>query len=123
MTQALAKFIEAHNGVILTNKAVTRLIVESGKCVGVECADGSSYRAEKAVLSTIHVKQLVDMAPKDLWGHDFLDGVDTWEGEISEIVAHYATKEPPKYPVNGGTLAVCESAILVSSARLLRYRV
>jgi phytoene dehydrogenase-like protein len=61
------------------------------------------------------------MAPKDLWGHDFLDGVDTWEGEISEIVAHYATKEPPKYPVKGGTLAVCESAILVSSARLLRY--
>ena len=61
------------------------------------------------------------MAPKDLWGHDFLDGVDTWEGEISEIVAHYAIKEPPKYPVKGGTLAVCESAILASSARLLRY--
>jgi phytoene dehydrogenase-like protein len=121
LTQALAKFIKAHNGVVLTNKAVTRLIIENGKCSGVECADGSSYRAEKAVLSTIHVKQLVDMAPKDLWGHDFLDGVDTWEGEISEIVAHYASKEPPKYPVKGGTLAVCESAILVSPARLLRY--
>jgi len=121
LTQALAKCIEAHNGVILTNKNVARLIIESGKCVGVECADGSSYRGEKAVLSTIHVKHLVDMAPRELWGHDFLDGVDTWEGEISEIVAHYASKEPPKYAVKGGTLAVCESAILVSSERLLRY--
>ncbi len=92
LTQALAKFIEAHNGVVLTNKPVTRLIVENGRCVGVECADGSSYRGEKAVLSTIHIKQLVDMAPKDMWGHDFLDGVDTWEGEISEIVAHYASQ-------------------------------
>ena len=121
LTQALAKCIEAHNGVILTNKNVARLIIENGKCVGVECADGSSYRGEKAVLSTIHVKHLVDMAPRELWGHDFLDGVDTWEGEISEIVAHYASKEPPKYAVKGGTLAVCESAILVSSERLLRY--
>ena len=48
LTQALAKFIEAHNGVVLTNKAVTRLIVENGKCVGVECADGSSYRARES---------------------------------------------------------------------------
>src|SRR5882672_6056859 len=77
LTQALARFIEAHNGVLLTNKWVKRLIVESGKCVGVECSDGTSYRAEKAVVSTIHIKHLVDMAPRELWGQDFVDGVDT----------------------------------------------
>ena len=123
LTQALAKYIVAHNGVVLTNKAVTRLIIENGKCAGVECADGSSYRAEKAVLVSRSTSNnwLTHGTKGDLWGHDFLDGVDTWEDEISEIVAHYASKEPPKYPVKGGTLAVCESAILVSSARLLRY--
>ena len=105
---------------VLTNKAVTRLIVEGGKCVGVECADGSSYRAEKAVLSTMHVKQLVDMAPKDLWGHDFLDGVDTWEGEISEVVTHYATRSRRSSRSRAARL-LCESAILVSSERLLRF--
>ncbi len=98
LTQALAKYIEAHNGVVLTKKMVARLIVENGKCVGVECADGSSYRAEKAVLSTLHIKHLVEMAPRDLWGPDFLYGADTWAGEISEVVTHYALKEPPKYP-------------------------
>src|ERR671918_215066 len=58
------RLIEDHGGVALTNKMVERLIVENGKCVGVECADGSSYRAEKAVLSTIHIKHLIDMAPR-----------------------------------------------------------
>jgi len=64
---ALALFIEAHGGVILTNKWIKGLIVENGKCTGVECEDGSSYRAEKAVLSTIHIKHLIDMAPRELW--------------------------------------------------------
>ena len=121
LTQAIAKCIEAHNGVILTNKAVSRLLIENGRCVGVECADGSSYRAEKAVLSTMHVKNLVEMAPRNLWPEDFLYGVDTWEGEISEVVTHYALKEPPKYAVKGGTLSPAESAILASSERLLRF--
>jgi phytoene dehydrogenase-like protein len=121
LTQAIAKCIEAHNGVILANKAVSKLIIENGKCAGVECADGSSYRADKAVLSTLHVKHLVGMAPHDLWPQDFLYGVDTWEGEISEVVTHYAIKEPPKYPVKGGTLSPAESAILASSERLLRF--
>ena len=66
------RLIEDHGGVTLTNKMVQGLIVENGKCVGVECADGSSYRAEKAVLSTIHIKHLIDMAPRKLWAEDFV---------------------------------------------------
>ena len=121
LTQAIAKCIEAHNGVILTKKTVSKLIIEGGKCVGVECSDGSSYRADKAVLSTLHVKHLVEMAPRNLWPEDFLFGVDTWEGEVSEVVSHYALKEPPKYPIKGGTISPVESAILASSDRLLRF--
>jgi phytoene dehydrogenase-like protein len=121
LTQALGKYIEAHNGVILTKKAVARLIIENGKCVGVECADGSSYRADKAVLSSMHIKHLVEMAPRNLWGDDFLFGAETWAGEISEIVTHYAIKEPPKYPIKGGIISPVESAILASSERLLRF--
>jgi phytoene dehydrogenase-like protein len=121
LTVALARSIEAHGGVLLTNKWVKRLIVENGKCVGVECSDGSSYRAEKAVLSTIHIKHLVDMAPRELWGQDFIDGVDTWQAENAMFVTHYATTEPPKFAVDGGTLSPVESGILVSPERALRY--
>jgi len=42
LTQALARYIEAHNGVVLTNKRVEKFIVENGKCVGVECHDATS---------------------------------------------------------------------------------
>jgi phytoene dehydrogenase-like protein len=81
LTVALGRFIEARGGVVLTNKPVTELIVESGRCTGVRCADGDTFRAEKAVVSTIHIKHLVDMAPTALWGQEFLEGVELFQPE------------------------------------------
>ncbi|HEV3420673.1 MAG TPA: NAD(P)/FAD-dependent oxidoreductase [Candidatus Acidoferrum sp.] len=121
LTEALGRFIEAHGGTILVNKWVKSLIVENGKCVGVECSDGTSYRATKAVVSTIHIKHLVDMAPHELWGQDFLDGVDTWQAEHAMFVTHYATSEAPKFAGDGGTLSPVEAGILVSPERALRF--
>lgn len=120
LTEAMARFIKAHGGVILPNKWVRSLIVENGRCTGVECEDGSSYRAEKAVLSTIHIKQLVDMAPRHLWGQDFIDGVDTWEAGLTLFATNYATSEPPKYAVEGGTLSPVHSGMMASSDRARR---
>jgi phytoene dehydrogenase-like protein len=120
LTEALARFIEAHNGVILTNKWIKALITENGKCTGVECADGSYYRAEKAVLSTIHIKHLIDMTPRALWGQDFIDGVDTWKAGLTLFATNYATTEPPEFAVSGGTLSPVHSGIMVNSDRALR---
>ena len=121
LTEALAKYIEAHKGVILTGKPIVRLIVENGKCTGIQCADGSSYRAEKAVLSTIHIKHLVDMAPKELWPADFIDGVNTWQPEFQMFSVNYATKEPINYPVQGGTISPVHSELMASPERSLRF--
>ena len=120
LTQALSQLIEAHGGTILTSKTISRLIVENGKCTGVECTDGSSYKAEKAVLSTIHIKHLVDMAPKEAFGEDFLDCVATWKAGITLFATHYATTEPPKYPVAGGTISSVASGTMASPERGLR---
>jgi len=120
LTQSLAAFIEAHQGVILANKWIKALIIENGKCVGVECSDGTSYRAQKAVLSTIHIKQLVDMAPKELWGEDFLYGVATWEAGLTLFATNYATTEPPIYTTaSGQTLSPVHSGFMVSGERAL----
>ncbi len=119
---ALGRFIEAHNGVVLTNKPVTQLVIENSKCVGVRCADDSTYRAEKAVVSTIHIKHLVGMAPRELWGEDFLEGVDLFRPEHAMISLHYATTEPPQYPLaNGGTISTCEAAIAPKLDRYLLF--
>ena len=118
LTQSLARFIEAHDGAIEVNKPVARLLIEGGKCVGVECLDGATYRADKAVLSTIHIKQLVTMAPHELWGQGFLDGVETWKPEEGSILAgNYALKEAPKYA--GNRMATC-AIISPSCERVLQ---
>ncbi|HSZ21033.1 MAG TPA: NAD(P)/FAD-dependent oxidoreductase [Candidatus Acidoferrum sp.] len=121
LSEALARYIEAHDGVILTNKPVARLIIENGKCTGVECLDGSAYHADKAVLSTIHIKHLVDMAPKELWGADFIDGVATWQPEFQMMSTNYATSEPIKYPTAEGMLSPVHSELLASPERALRF--
>lgn len=113
LSVALGRFIEANNGVILTNKPVARLIIENGRCTGVECVDGSQYRGQKGVVSTIHVKNLIDMAPRQLWGNALLDSVEIWQPEHAMFAFHFALAESPKYPLaEGGTISSCEAAIM-----------
>src|SRR5207248_3289060 len=93
---ALGRLIRDHGGTILTGKEVTRLVLDgSGRCVGVETADGDELRARRAVLSTIHVKHLVEMAPSDAWDDDFRFGVDTWRAGGTLFVTYCALSEPP----------------------------
>jgi phytoene dehydrogenase-like protein len=60
------------------------------------------------------------MAPAELWGEDFLYGVETWQAGISFFVTHYATSEPPLYPVSGGTQAAVAMGCPTSVERMLR---
>jgi phytoene dehydrogenase-like protein len=113
LSVALGRAIEANNGVILTGKPVAQLTIQSGKCVGVECADGSKYRAQKAVVSTIHVKHLLGMAPRELWGDALQASVDLWQAEHAMFVFHYALSEAPTYPLaDGGTVSGAEASIM-----------
>src|SRR5919198_781682 len=59
---ALARLIEDRGGSVLTGTRVSGLVLENGRCAGVETEDGERYLARRAVVSTIHPKQLVDMA-------------------------------------------------------------
>src|SRR4051794_6913131 len=93
LTDALVRLIEHCGGTVLTGRSVARLIVENGRCTGVECADGAQFHASKAVLSTIHIKHLVEMAPRAQWGADFIEAVETWQPGITLFVTHYAASE------------------------------
>jgi phytoene dehydrogenase-like protein len=120
LSVALGRFIEAHNGVILTNKPVARLLIENAKCTGVECVNGDQYRATKAVVSTIHIKHLVNMAPRELWGEDFTRNLDLFQPEHAMFSFHYATSAPPEYPLaSGGTISSVEAALLEQPESIL----
>lgn len=120
LPEALARLVEDHGGTILPGEQVTGLILEGGRCVGVETAGGDRHRASRAVLSSIHVKHLVEMAPREAWDDDFLYGVDTWQAGVSMLVTHYAARRPPRFPVGEGELAPVAAGIPTSVERLLR---
>lgn len=123
LPRALGEVITEHGGTLLTGKRVVSLVLEHGRCTGVETADGDRYRARKAVLSSIHIKHLVEMAPRDSWGEDFVFGVDTWQAGVSMFVTHYAVSEPPRFTAASaaeGGIAPVATGIASSTDRILR---
>jgi phytoene dehydrogenase-like protein len=121
LADALAGYIQDRGGVVLTNKGVDKLLIDGGRCVGVHCVDGSEYHAKKAVLSSMHIKDIVKMAPAELWGEDFIANVDLWQGEPSAFLSHYALTEPPEFKLqNGKTIIPAESLILNSPESLFK---
>lgn len=110
LARALVAVIEAHGGEVRCNQRVRSLVMRGGRCVGVETEDGERFEAGKAVLSTIHIKDLIGMAPPDAWGEDFVEAIDTYDVGVSAFAAHYATTEPPRYPARDGGTIECVSA-------------
>ncbi|HET9719847.1 MAG TPA: NAD(P)/FAD-dependent oxidoreductase [Solirubrobacteraceae bacterium] len=102
LARALVNVVEEGGGEVLCGHRVVELIIESGRCTGVLTEDGGEHRAGTAVLSTIHVKDLVKMAPTDVWGEDFLYGIDTYDEGVSAFATHYAATAPPLYAHHSG---------------------
>jgi phytoene dehydrogenase-like protein len=102
LARALVDDIEAHGGEILCDREVVALVLRDGRCVGVECANGERHEAREAVLSSIHVKDLVEMAPAQAWDEDFRYCIDTYAAGAAAFAAHYATTAPPRYPTRDG---------------------
>jgi phytoene dehydrogenase-like protein len=120
LVYALAAMIEAAGSVIVRGAQVTDLVVEGGRCTGVRTADGTRYRARAAVLSSVHIKHLVEMATPQAWGDDFRYAVATWRAGVSLFATYYAVTEPPAYPTDDGLLRPLASGMATSPERELR---
>jgi phytoene dehydrogenase-like protein len=103
LTDGLVAFLEEHGARILCGRKVARLVLENGRCAGVETEDGERYLGTKAVVSTIHVKHLINMAPHDVWPEDFHFGVETYDIGITSMAAYIAAEEPPEFSTRQGT--------------------
>lgn len=101
---ALTRYLTEHGGTVLCGKRVTRLLLDGGaRCAGVETADGEQFRAGKAVLSTIHVTQLRDMAPAPAWPEEFHYAIDTYDVGIPGFGVYLAASAPPVFESPGGS--------------------
>jgi phytoene dehydrogenase-like protein len=112
LARALVQCLEDHGGTVRCNTRVTDLVVEGGRCTGVITEKGERLDARHAVVSTIHVKQLVDMAPRDAWGEDFLYGIETYDAGISITAAYYATTEAPEFVAPGRTQTAVSAGVV-----------
>jgi len=97
LTDALMAVITEHGGEFVANTRVSRLLLEGDRCVGVEATDGRQFLAREAVLSTIHVKHLLEMAPQDSWGDAFTYGVETYDIGIPLFAAFLVMNEVPTF--------------------------
>lgn len=120
LPKALTAFIEDHGGTVLPGKPVHELVIENGKCSGVVTDDGETFRANKAVVSTIHIKHLVNMAPESAWGQVFTQGVEQWQPGFTLFAAHYALSEPSLYPIGNERLPSVAAGIGGNSDNMLR---
>ncbi len=99
MPIALAKYIEAHGGKVMTNATVDEFVISGGQCRGIRLEDGQEFSAGKAVVSSLDVRQTfrrcIDaehLSPK------FLNMVDNFSfGKVSIVRAHYAINEAPQF--------------------------
>jgi phytoene dehydrogenase-like protein len=110
LARALVAVIEQGGGEVLCDRRVTGLVLKDGRCVGVQTAEGERHLAERAVVSSIHVKELVDLAPREAWGDDFRYCVDTYDEGVAAFAVHYATTEPPRYRAHDGSEVSAVSA-------------
>ncbi|HXN02323.1 MAG TPA: NAD(P)/FAD-dependent oxidoreductase [Candidatus Dormibacteraeota bacterium] len=101
---ALAGIIEENGGTILTSKPVTRIVIEGGRATGVETADGSTYAASKAVVSTIHIAELPGIVGEANLTPQFRAGIDRWKPSLSMFAAHYALSEAPRFRTEAGPM-------------------
>ena len=120
LPKALVALIEDHEGTVLTGKRVIKLILEGGRCTGVATVDGEQYRASKGVISTIHIKHLVEMAPAEAWGDIFVRGTEQWQPGFTLFATHYALSEPPLYSIGNERLPAAAAGTMGSVDNALR---
>src|SRR2546423_3781312 len=117
---ALARIIEESGGTLRTSRPVTRIVVEGGRATGVVTADGSIYRASKAVVSTIHIRHLPAIVGEENLPAAFRAGVARWKPSLAMFAAHYALSEAPRFKTESGPIESVTMGGLQSLASLSR---
>ncbi|MQA75480.1 MAG: NAD(P)-binding protein [Solirubrobacterales bacterium] len=121
LTEALVRAITDHGGTVLCDRVVSRLLLDGERCVGVETEAGEQLTAREGVVSTIHVKHLVEMAPARAWGEDFLYGIETYDVGLSGFAVYMATTRPPVFETPDGPRSAVSAGLAGWPQQLLDH--
>ncbi len=121
LVAALVAMIESRGGTVLCGRRVGSLIVEDGRCAGVQCSDGERYLARKAVVSTIHVKHLIEMAPAECWPPEFHYGVRTYDVGIPFHAVYLLSSAPPRFETAEGEVSAVSAGYIGWAPEMLEH--
>ncbi len=99
ITHASARIFLQAGGKVFTNMEVEKAIIENGRATGIKLADGSTVKANKAVISTLSPYQLCfDIIGKDNISADILRKVANIETRLTCLAWYgWALHEAPLY--------------------------
>jgi phytoene dehydrogenase-like protein len=98
LAEALVRLIRDRGGVCETGRDVERVLVRSGRAVGVRLADGEAVTAERAVVANVTPSQLYQRllaegeAPEAVRA-----GASAFRHGRAEMQIHFALSEPPRW--------------------------
>jgi len=93
LADALVRLIRDHGGVCETGRDVERIVVRSGRAVGVRLAGGESVEASRAVIANVTPPQLYER----LLDGDAPEGARRFRYGRAEMQIHYALAEPARW--------------------------
>jgi phytoene dehydrogenase-like protein len=98
LADALVQLIRDHGGVCESDRDVERVLVRSGRAVGVRLTDGETIEAERAVVASVTPTQLYERLLADAEvPAPVAEGARRFRYGRSEMQIHYALSEPPRW--------------------------
>lgn len=96
---ALARYVEAHGGTVLTSAPVARFLIHGGEARGIRLADGTEVRARRGVVTALEPKQtFLTLVDEGVLDADFIRMVRNFTfGEVASFRVHFALNEAPRY--------------------------
>lgn len=108
LPNAMARYVEARGGRVLTGAPIAGFIVEDNRARGVRLEDGRTILARRAVVSALEPKQtFLKFVGEEKLAPDFVQMVRRFSfGRISICRVHLALGEPPRFS-NGADMSAC----------------
>ena len=121
LPNSMARYIEAHNGRVLTNCSVEKILIEKGRAVGVRTESEGLIGAKRALVSALEPRQtFLKLIDEDALEEDFLRMVRGYSfGKISICRAHLALRDTPNF-LNGEAMSRCAFHRIVDSTEQMK---
>jgi phytoene dehydrogenase-like protein len=115
LAHLFTKVLYRHGGMIISPVTVKRIVIENGKATGVELEDGTLYKAERFVASSLDPYQtFFKYVGENNLEPSFVTRTKDWKWELSSLFhVHLALDEAPQFKAAQGNPELNKAFILV----------